>query len=75
MNDATIPFQTFTCPHCGAPGQVSYGSAQYSCTCRLRPSQAPTPPPHPMLVPTLPVRCMHCGQTFTGSFHSCVGRA
>lgn len=30
-----IPPQTFHCPHCGAPGQVNSGEAEYSCTCRF----------------------------------------
>ena len=35
-----IPPQTFHCPHCGAPGQVNSGEAEYSCTCRFSASLA-----------------------------------
>jgi hypothetical protein len=30
-----IPFQSFACPHCGAPGMVNMGQAEYSCLCRF----------------------------------------
>lgn len=30
-----IPTQSFHCPHCGAPGQVNMGQAEYSCLCRI----------------------------------------
>jgi hypothetical protein len=30
-----IPNQNFYCPHCGAPGQVMFGQAEYSCLCRM----------------------------------------
>ena len=36
-----IPHTSFTCPHCGAPGQVNYGAAEYSCTCRFKPFISP----------------------------------
>lgn len=49
-----IPYQTFNCPHCGAPGQVNYGQAEYSCTCRLT-RQVYTP------ADAWP-KCPHCGQ-------------
>lgn len=29
-----IPPMAFACPHCGAPGQVVNGTAEYSCSCR-----------------------------------------
>lgn len=40
-----IPPQTFHCPHCGAPGQVEYGRAEYSCMCRMGSFRAPDPYP------------------------------
>jgi hypothetical protein len=30
-----IPYKEFNCPHCGAPGHVHFGQAEYSCICRL----------------------------------------
>jgi hypothetical protein len=30
-----IPSQAFCCPHCGAPGLVNLGQAEYSCMCRF----------------------------------------
>lgn len=70
MNTGVIPYQTFNCPHCGAPGHVEYGSAKYSCDCRFRnygqPYQAPVSYPQPM-------RCGSCGQAFVlGEQHICV---
>lgn len=44
-----IPNQIFNCPHCGAPGQVKEGKAEYSCGCRwtsMQPQQLPVYP-HP----------------------------
>lgn len=35
----------FHCPHCGAPGWVSNGQAQYTCVCRLGSMFAPQPLP------------------------------
>jgi hypothetical protein len=31
-----IPYKEFTCPKCGAPGSVSYGSTTYGCMCRYQ---------------------------------------
>jgi hypothetical protein len=36
-----IANQMFHCPHCGAPGQVNYGQAEYSCMCRMGHFQQP----------------------------------
>jgi hypothetical protein len=44
-----IPNQTFSCPHCGAPGQVNMGQAEYSCTCRF--AHVPPPLSSPWLFP------------------------
>jgi hypothetical protein len=30
-----MPHTAFTCPHCGAPGLVNMGQAEYSCLCRM----------------------------------------
>lgn len=40
-----MPYQEFHCPRCGAPGNVQFGQASYSCTCRLGTyGQLHTPP-------------------------------
>jgi DNA-directed RNA polymerase subunit RPC12/RpoP len=39
-----IPYREFNCPHCGAPGCVSYGNASYTCTCRFRTFVSAEPP-------------------------------
>lgn len=36
-----IPQSTFYCPHCGAPGMVNMGAAEYSCLCRFNASMTP----------------------------------
>lgn len=60
-----IPYQTFHCPKCGAPGQVNNGQAEYSCLCRLGTFQSPGTPED------LWPKCPNCGQSmFFG--HSCV---
>lgn len=30
-----FPHTAFNCPHCGAPGLVNMGQAEYSCVCRF----------------------------------------
>ena len=45
-----IPNQTFYCPKCGAPGQVSNGQTEYSCMCRLGTYQATGPVLSPVRV-------------------------
>jgi hypothetical protein len=40
-----IPYREFNCPHCGAPGCVSYGNASYTCTCRFRTFVSAEPQP------------------------------
>ena len=42
--------QTFHCPHCGAPGQVAYGQAEYSCLCRMGVYTRAEPKPAPKCI-------------------------
>jgi hypothetical protein len=56
-----IPWQTFLCPRCGAPGQVNYGQAEYSCTCRFGTYQMPQEPQKWQQIDTWP-KCATCGQ-------------
>lgn len=52
-----IPDQTFSCPNCGAPGQISFGNTEYSCTCRFSQlSQS--------VVHSEPPLCPKCGQVY-----------
>jgi len=44
-----IPNQTFSCPHCGAPGQTINGQAEYSCQCRIGRMFAPQSPQIPSI--------------------------
>lgn len=37
----------FNCPQCGAPGEVIYGQATYTCNCRFRWWEFPSSPPPP----------------------------
>ena len=58
-----IPYQAFNCPHCGAPGHVEYGKAEYSCECRFglhyqRPQQQKWEQPYGDTWPL----CATCGQ-------------
>ena len=57
-----IADQTFHCPHCGAPGQIKSGLAEYSCQCRFGAMFRPQTPA-PIEGPTLtPVRAFYdCG--------------
>lgn len=70
MTTSDIPYQTFNCPHCGAPGSVSYGQAQYTCTCRFRTFVTPEPVKAGDTCPT-------CGEKFVpipgGIYHECTG--
>lgn len=48
-----IPTQSFHCPHCGAPGLVNMGQAEYSCQCRFSFVLHP-----PVVVPEKPKVCI-----------------
>lgn len=63
-----IPDQTFHCPHCGAPGQITAGALEYSCSCRFshivppypQPYYQVPPPPYPYYQPVTPWYTLTC---------------
>lgn len=73
--NAVIPYQQFACPRCGAPGQVNYGQASYTCTCRFGTTY--TPVVAPLALMKAGDRCGHCGRVWmtapggTGIWHEC----
>jgi hypothetical protein len=68
MSTSDIPYQTFNCPQCGAPGSVSYGQASYTCMCRMRTFVTPTPQPVECICPKCGLRHGGAVQTDPPSF-------